>query len=294
MTTLMDSLSEAFETSPTAVLEPPSFLSTTAETPQLQAGFWRKSMQRGHFMAGEPQDVYALLTFHFDHEFALDLNVNGDNVYRGNALPANYTLIPPGVGATAEMNGEFDVLQMLIPAHMANTILPQSLQGVASYGKTRGIHKRLKDLRHWQRNGTQSDQQKLAGYGALLQIAGQLMTSLSPLDRGERLTTRDVRRAFDIMRARIQDMPKVSHIATELDMSESHFARAFRNTTGQTPGEAIRKIRMEKARRLLEDDTLGILDLAAAVGYADPSHFAQVFKEEFGLSPARWRRQHNR
>jgi AraC family transcriptional regulator len=48
---------------------------------------------------------------------------------------------------------------------------------------------------------------------------------------------------------------------------------------------------MEEARRLLRETKMNVVDVALEVGYADPSHFAQLFRRETGLSPSEYRRQ---
>jgi AraC family transcriptional regulator len=48
---------------------------------------------------------------------------------------------------------------------------------------------------------------------------------------------------------------------------------------------------MNEARRLLRETKMGIVDVALEVGYANPSHFARLFRRETGLSPSDYRRQ---
>jgi AraC family transcriptional regulator len=48
---------------------------------------------------------------------------------------------------------------------------------------------------------------------------------------------------------------------------------------------------MNVARRLLCETKRSVLDVALEVGYTDPSHFAQLFRRETGLSPSDYRRQ---
>jgi AraC family transcriptional regulator len=48
---------------------------------------------------------------------------------------------------------------------------------------------------------------------------------------------------------------------------------------------------MEEARRLLRETKMNVVDVALEVGYTNPSHFAQLFRRETGLSPSDYRRQ---
>ncbi|MGD0349245.1 MAG: helix-turn-helix transcriptional regulator [Verrucomicrobiota bacterium] len=50
-------------------------------------------------------------------------------------------------------------------------------------------------------------------------------------------------------------------------------------------------LRMDEARRLLRETKKSMVDVALDMGYANPSHFAQLFRRETGLSPSDYRRQ---
>jgi AraC family transcriptional regulator len=50
-------------------------------------------------------------------------------------------------------------------------------------------------------------------------------------------------------------------------------------------------LRMYEAKRLLRETKRSVVDVALDVGYANPSHFAQLFQRETGLSPSDYRRQ---
>ena len=69
----------------------------------------------------------------------------------------------------------------------------------------------------------------------------------------------------------------------------THFVRAFREETGQTPARYIRNLRLETAKRLLEETTLSAAETAARVGFPDPAHFSRIFRQRYGMSPAVWR-----
>lgn len=69
----------------------------------------------------------------------------------------------------------------------------------------------------------------------------------------------------------------------------THFVRAFREETGQTPARYIRNMRLETAKRLLEEAPLSVAETAVKVGYPDPAHFSRLFRQRYGMSPATWR-----
>ena len=69
------------------------------------------------------------------------------------------------------------------------------------------------------------------------------------------------------------------------------FTRRFRTATGYLPMDYVHAVRVEKAKRIIEQDASGIDDIAYQVGYEDPSFFRRLFKREVGLTPAAYRRK---
>jgi AraC-like DNA-binding protein len=53
----------------------------------------------------------------------------------------------------------------------------------------------------------------------------------------------------------------------------------------------VHAVRVEKAKRIIEQDAGGIDDVAYQVGYEDPTFFRRLFKREVGLTPAAYRRK---
>ena len=74
-------------------------------------------------------------------------------------------------------------------------------------------------------------------------------------------------------------------------MSKFYFNRLFKSATGVTPSRHHINLRMDAARQLLRETKRSVVDIALDVGYANPSHFAQLFRKETGLSPSDYRRQ---
>jgi AraC family transcriptional regulator len=83
----------------------------------------------------------------------------------------------------------------------------------------------------------------------------------------------------------------LDRIAAQAGLSKFHFQRLFKSAMGVTPSRYHINLRMNLARRLLRETKKSVVDIALEVGYANPSHFAQLFRRETGLSPSDYRRQ---
>ncbi|MGW3204317.1 GlxA family transcriptional regulator [Streptomyces sp. NPDC001135] len=83
----------------------------------------------------------------------------------------------------------------------------------------------------------------------------------------------------------------VESLAARARLSPRHFARAFREETGMTPGRYVDRVRLEHARRLLEDTADGIEEVARASGYGTPEAMRRAFVKALGTAPAEYRRR---
>lgn len=96
-------------------------------------------------------------------------------------------------------------------------------------------------------------------------------------------------RAKELLMADLKGETPLQVIAEACGLSASHFARAFRRTTGLPPHRWLMERRLEAAKRLLLTTSLPLADVAEASGYNDLSHFQRSFKSAVGVAPAAWR-----
>ncbi|MBW8699349.1 HTH-type transcriptional regulator CdhR [Streptomyces sp. MBT84] len=83
----------------------------------------------------------------------------------------------------------------------------------------------------------------------------------------------------------------VESLAARARLSPRHFARAFRAETGTTPGRFVDRVRLEHARRLLEDTADGVEEISRASGYGTPEAMRRAFVRALGSAPAEYRRR---
>ncbi|MGI5459705.1 GlxA family transcriptional regulator [Streptomyces sp. CA-249302] len=83
----------------------------------------------------------------------------------------------------------------------------------------------------------------------------------------------------------------VDTLAARARLSPRHFARAFQTETGMTPGRYVDRVRLEHARRLLEDTADGVEEISRACGYGTPEAMRRSFVRTLGAAPAEYRRR---
>jgi transcriptional regulator GlxA family with amidase domain len=81
----------------------------------------------------------------------------------------------------------------------------------------------------------------------------------------------------------------VSALAGRAGLSPRQFARAFTAETGTSPGKHVAAIRLEAARRMLEDSERGITQVSRACGYGTPEAMRRAFIQSLGVPPASYR-----
>lgn len=99
-----------------------------------------------------------------------------------------------------------------------------------------------------------------------------------------------VKRLDSIVYSRLgeQDL-SVDKVAGLLHLGRTFFYKKVRGTTGYTPNEYIRVIRLRKAAELLKEGEKNVSEVAYAVGFDNPYYFSKCFKEQFGMPPSQYR-----
>jgi transcriptional regulator GlxA family with amidase domain len=98
----------------------------------------------------------------------------------------------------------------------------------------------------------------------------------------------------EVQRSVLEDVAgdhRVEALAARANLSPRHFARAFRAETGLTPARYVQRVRIEAARRRLEDTPEPIAAVAAACGFGTAESMRRAFLRGLSVSPAEYRRR---
>src|SRR5579863_7323399 len=97
-----------------------------------------------------------------------------------------------------------------------------------------------------------------------------------------------LRRIGELVDAKMKDQLSLDEMAQSVGLSTAHFARMFRQSTGETPHQFVLRHRLERAKAMLRAPDARVLDVALACGFKTQQHFAQVFREVWGVSPSEY------
>lgn len=95
--------------------------------------------------------------------------------------------------------------------------------------------------------------------------------------------------AIQIMRGAVEQPLPIGEIAQQVGVSARQLERIFGKHLHTSPKKYMLDLRLERARYLLLQTEMSVIDVAIATGFESPSHFARVYRTAFGMPPNRQR-----
>src|ERR1700704_1007071 len=102
------------------------------------------------------------------------------------------------------------------------------------------------------------------------------------------------RRATELLSENLDGRVRLSQLAQECGLSVSHFARSFKASFGVSTHRWLVQLRIERSQDLLIRTRESLTDIAEQTGFSDQAAFTRTFHQVVGISPGRWRRDHQR
>lgn len=100
-----------------------------------------------------------------------------------------------------------------------------------------------------------------------------------------------LRKAIVCMERHLENPLPLSAIAAQVALSQRQLERLFRRHTGVTPVQYYQEVRLDRARGMVTQTELSLLEVAVACGFASQEYFARAYRKRFGLQPSQDRRE---
>ena len=98
-----------------------------------------------------------------------------------------------------------------------------------------------------------------------------------------------LRRVVEYIDANLDDDISLADLAEVAGLSQFHFSRSFRKSTGKTPQQFVMQHRVERAKQLLARPELPLVEVSLRAGFKNQSHFTTLFRKYTKLTPKLWR-----
>ncbi|MDO5153936.1 MAG: AraC family transcriptional regulator [Eubacteriales bacterium] len=97
-----------------------------------------------------------------------------------------------------------------------------------------------------------------------------------------------IRQAQQFISAHIREKLSVPLVARQVDVSPSYLTALFHKNLQISPGEYIRRIKLQESKQMIRENNLNFTEIAAELQYSTVHHFSRQFKEKFGITPTEY------
>lgn len=132
---------------------------------------------------------------------------------------------------------------------------------------------------------------EVARHCAKFMLLENRQPSKVPFEMRQSLLTRDpmIKRAIDWIRQNLAERISVDDILAQVPVSKRNFSRRFREETGESPAGFVQRMRIERAKSLLETSDLPVDRILEKIGYTDNSSFSRQFRNHTMMTPKEYR-----
>ena len=114
-----------------------------------------------------------------------------------------------------------------------------------------------------------------------------------PAERALGIPPRRLSRIVEHIRKNLDTPLAVGTLSRLAEMSQSHFSKLFKLSTGLAPHQFVLQERINRSKELLRQDDVKIVDVALEVGFENQAHFTTVFGNFVGMTPRQFQRSSN-
>lgn len=255
-------------------------------------------LQTTELPAGHPSLIY-----HLCRPTAVSRRIEGTRREKALIGPRRFCLTPGGVTSEWEHSGHPEILQVYLRQSIYESTVGEMYGGDVSKAEIVPRFAILDPLLEQLaitiatalRNGTVEDGlyvDTLAHMIAAHLARRHSLRSRSDTGISARMVSGSkMRRLIEFVEENLDRDLSLEAMAQEVGISPLYLPRAFKAAIGQSPHQYVLARRIERARELLRDTDLPIVDVALSSGFSSQSHLSNWFVRMVGVSPAAYRKE---
>lgn len=152
------------------------------------------------------------------------------------------------------------------------------------------LHETLSELIRELKKSKRKKEKSLLADLLMGQMLIHLMRQWTESKRMEGNISFYIRQAQEYLEENFDRDITVLQVAKEVNLSEGYLQRLYKREKGVSIMDRVLQLRVEKAKLLLENSTLPVIDVGVAAGFNSRQHFSATFARLVGCSPAAWRK----
>jgi AraC family transcriptional regulator len=260
-------------------------------------------IEEGPFHATESAIAHPSLIYHLTRPTEVTRRIEGTKGEKALIGPRRICLTPGGANTSWHHSGRPEILQVYLRRSIYESAVSEiygcdtaAADLVPRFAISDPLLEQLAiAIVNALRDGTSEDGLYIDAISHMM--AAHLARAHSTRSRPMRVTpVRPIsgwkmRRLVDYIEDNLESDLSLHALAAEVEISPLYLARAFRAAVGQSPHQYVLTRRIERARELLRNTDLSVVDVALTCGFSSQSHLAHWFVRQVGVSPAAYRRQ---
>jgi AraC family transcriptional regulator len=267
----------------------------------VSAGLWRIDSPDTIEADEPPLAEHHLISFHPTACPVHHAAVDGERTFEGRVTAGTFSILRAGERVQIGFSGPATILHMVVPVGL----LKECAEAAGHQGSVcleRPVSVRDAGIDRLGRE-IMAEMREPSGLGRLhadllsQQLGLRLLRGYSSFDQARLENHRgglapwQVRRVKEYLAENLRRNVTLVEVAALTHLSLHHFCRAFRTSAGVPPHQYLMRIRVERARALLERTNLPVTQIALEVGYETSQALARVFQRELGMPPSEYRRR---
>ena len=258
-------------------------------------------LEEGPFCATEPAIGHPMLIYHLTRPTEVSRKIEGGPGNRALIGPRRICLTPSDAVTRWEHHGRPEILQVYLRSSIYQAAVSEIYNCDGSHAELVPrfaimdpmLEQLAISLAAALRDGTSED-------GLYIDTLAQMMAvhlarnhssqSREPrLQISQTISGNKMRRVIEYIEENLDSDLSLEAMAAEVNLSPIYLARAFKAAVGQSPHQYVLARRVERAKELLRNTEMNVVDVALSSGFSSQSHLSYWFQRYVGVSPAAYR-----